>query len=238
MLNQLKYFVHQLRHPALCEVWLLHSITTEYSQDRELRACEISPATLESKICDAIGQHNEFISVAELEKVIANGNNNKKKYICVTLDDGYRNNFTTALPIFVKYNVPFCVFACPGFIMGDYNPGIDDEKEMLSVRELQKLAQHPLCTIGAHSMSHLHLDKADKNVQAEELMASKRVLEEWIGKEVLYFAYPYGCTNTDSYSALQMTGFHLGFGAWGGAMKKNDFNKWWIPRVIVSEIEL
>lgn len=234
MLNQLRHYIHQLRHPVLCEVWLLHSITTDYSQDRELRACEISPTTLESKIIDAMNQHKEFISVAELEKVIAKGNS-RKEYICVTMDDGYRNNLTTALPIFMKYKVPFCVFVCPGFITGDVNPGIDVKKEMLSIVELQKLAQHSLCTIGAHSMSHQHLDQTTKEVQERELIESKRILEEWIGKEVSYLAYPYGSTNTDSYSALQMAGFHLGFGAWGGAMKKNDFNKWWIPRVIVSE---
>lgn len=234
MFNQLRHYIQQLRHPVLCEVWLLHSITTDYSQNRELRACEVSPTTLENKIQEAISQHKEFISVAELEKVIVDGKK-RKEYICVTLDDGYSNNFTTALPIFIKYNVPFCVFACPGFIMGNYNPGIDDRKEMLSVAELQKLAQHPLCTIGAHSMSHLHLDQATKEIQNRELIESKRILEEWTGKEVLYFAYPYGSFNMDSYTALQAAGYHLGFGAWGGAIKENNFNKLWIPRVIISE---
>lgn len=237
MLNQLRGYIHQLRHPILCEVWLLHSITTNYSQDGGLRACEVSPTTLENKIQEAISQHKKFISVAELEKVIAKGNS-RKEYICVTMDDGYRNNLTTALPIFMKYKVPFCVFVCPGFITGDVNPGIDVKKEMLSIAELQKLAQHPLCTIGAHSMSHLHLDQATKEVQERELIESKRILEEWIGKDVLYFAYPYGSTNADSCSALQLAGYHLGFGAWGGAIKKNNFNKWRIPRIIISEITL
>lgn len=237
MFNKIKQYFYQLRHPVLCEVWLLHSITKDYSQNKGLRACEVSPTTLENKIQEAMSQHKEFISVADLENVIANGKKGKE-YICVTLDDGYRNNLTTALPIFIKYKIPFCVFVCPGFITGDFNPSIDDKKEMLSIAELQKLAQHPLCTIGAHSMSHLHLDQATKEVQERELIESKRILEEWIGKDVLYFAYPYGSTNADSCSALQMAGFHLAFGAWGGAMKKNDFNKWWIPRVIVSEIEL
>lgn len=38
------------------------------------------------------------------------------KVMCFTLDDGYLNNITHALPIFDKYKVPFTIFPCSGFI--------------------------------------------------------------------------------------------------------------------------
>ena len=38
--------------------------------------------------------------------------------ICVTFDDGYRDNYTNALPILKKYNVPATVFVATSFLDG------------------------------------------------------------------------------------------------------------------------
>ena len=46
--------------------------------------------------------------------------------------------------------------------------------------------------IGAHSVSHPRLDELDPRTMAREVGASKRHLEETIGREVTSFAYPYG----------------------------------------------
>ena len=37
------------------------------------------------------------------------------KSIAITLDDGYRNNFEQALPVFQRHAVPFTIYVCPGF---------------------------------------------------------------------------------------------------------------------------
>ncbi len=39
-----------------------------------------------------------------------------KPFICITFDDGYRDNYTDAYPVFLKHNVPFTVFLTTGLV--------------------------------------------------------------------------------------------------------------------------
>ena len=66
------------------------------------------------------------------------------------------------------------------------------KKMALSWDQVIELSNHPLVTIGAHTVNHLALSKLSENKVIEEIIDSIKIIEEKIGKPVLYFAYPIG----------------------------------------------
>lgn len=57
---------------------------------------------------------------------------------------------------------------------------------------LRHLSSDPLCTIGAHSMTHARLSRLDRNEMLGELRQSRDVIGEMLGRRPDFFAYPYG----------------------------------------------
>jgi len=62
----------------------------------------------------------------------------------------------------------------------------------LALDELRRLADSPLVTLGAHSMTHPSLAALPADRQRQEILGSKTWLEEFIGRQVAVFSYPFG----------------------------------------------
>ncbi|MBL4862637.1 MAG: polysaccharide deacetylase family protein [Crocinitomicaceae bacterium] len=83
-------------------------------------------------------------------------------------------------------------------------------KNALTWEEIKVASDHPLITIGAHSLNHLPLANLTENEAFEEMMESKRIIENKIQKKVEHFAYPYGGlsdANQREYFLAKKTGF-------------------------------
>ncbi len=72
-----------------------------------------------------------------------------------------------------------------------------DPHAPLTIAELQRLASHPLVTIGAHTVSHPILANAPPGVQREEIAGSCAVLRTWLGRSPAIFAFPNGRPGVD-----------------------------------------
>ena len=70
----------------------------------------ITPEFLEQTIVSLKQRDFRFISLDELHLIIQTGKKPNKKCICITLDDGYRDNVIYGLPIFKKHEVPFTIY--------------------------------------------------------------------------------------------------------------------------------
>ncbi|MDM8542631.1 polysaccharide deacetylase family protein [Desulfococcaceae bacterium HSG9] len=77
----------------------------------------------------------------------------------------------------------------------------------LSKKELLLLKQGELIEIGAHTVSHPSLSMLSKNRQQDEIMQNKIVLEEYLGQQVNFFAYPYGKYSMQTRTIVQEAGF-------------------------------
>ncbi|ANE31779.1 polysaccharide deacetylase family protein [Campylobacter hyointestinalis] len=108
-----------------------------------------------------------------------------KNSVSITIDDGYKDNLI-GIEILEKYKIPYTIYIATGFI---------DKSMYLSKQDLIDISKSALCTLGTHSMNHVHLSTLPKNKQFNELNDSKKKLEDIIQKQVINFSYPYGDYN-------------------------------------------
>jgi len=78
---------------------------------------------------------------------------------------------------------------------------------LLSSEEIKLLAKEELFEIGAHSMTHMDLASLSKQQQYNEIIGSKKTLEQLIGTPVVSFSYPYGIKTPETISLVQEAGF-------------------------------
>ena len=91
----------------------------------------------------------------------------------------------------------------------------------LSWEQISELAADPLCTIGAHTVSHYSLPLLSDEEIRKELSVGKKKIEDRIKKPVKHFAYPFG--NWDNRVArLAMEQYNTATLAWGGLVRKGD----------------
>ena len=101
----------------------------------------------------------------------------------ITFDDGLEDTFTVAYPILRRRQIPFTVFVLSHMVG---QPGY------LSAEQLKKMQRDPLVTIGVHGSKHRILTECTPEEQAEEIFASKQVLEKLLGQTCDLFAYSHG----------------------------------------------
>lgn len=227
-----RYWYQWTRH-AIGGVWMLHRVTDEVSVLESQRRYEITPAKLESLIRTYLERGYEFVSMAEVEKRMSGDSNGK--FVAVTLDDGYEDNYSVAYPIFKKYNVPFCVYIAEGLITGGVYPKQLRGYKMLTEKQIIELSKSPLCTIGSHTKSHAALDTLSKDEQYAEVKHCKEWIECVLGHSVRDFAYPYGKSNKETYDIVREIGIERAvLAGGGGVLSRTGRLKLAIPRIVVT----
>lgn len=122
--------------------------------------------------------------------------------LSITFDDAYRSVFELAFPILRGLGLTATVFVPTSFVDTGAPmawPGIDQwlggpfERELIGMSwdELGELSQAGW-EIGSHTHTHPHLPELGDDALAEELVVSRRVCGERIGRPCASLAYPYG----------------------------------------------
>lgn len=113
------------------------------------------------------------------------------------------------------------------------------DKEMLTWNEIQELDNHPLITIGAHTVNHKVLSLVPENDLHAEIIRSKNILEEKLGHEIRHFAYPYGDlyqVRSREIKASANAGFESAFISPSGHLfPKHRFHMQALPRVMIED---
>jgi peptidoglycan/xylan/chitin deacetylase (PgdA/CDA1 family) len=97
---------------GLGHIFMLHRVLPESLRNLYIinRDLAITPEFLEESINFFRGQGYVFLSLDEVSQILSSGHRPKHKFICFTLDDGYRDNLEFGFPIFQKLGVPITIY--------------------------------------------------------------------------------------------------------------------------------
>ncbi|MFA6320421.1 MAG: polysaccharide deacetylase family protein [Candidatus Omnitrophota bacterium] len=194
------FFVLAITAALLIETSYVVPVLMYHSIDNNDKASKlsVSPESFERQMEFL---HKNKYNVIPLERAVSYINKKERppfKTIAITLDDGFENNYTAAYPILKKYNIPAAIFVIVDKVG---SPGF------LTWPQIKEMSDSGLITIGSHTRTHFWLSGSDDKFLKNELVDSKKILEEKLGKKVNIFCYPMGFFDTNSKKAVEAAGY-------------------------------
>lgn len=163
----------------------------------------------------------------EIISAIENGGKLPEHAVWVTFDDGYKDNYTNVYPMLKELNIPATFFITTGFINqkevpADVALGLDPKgltNLFMSWEEILDLKKNGF-SIGGHTATHRILSAMNIGESENEILESKKEIEEKIQKKIYSFAYPHGKEADINFEIhpkmLQRCGFKLAVTTLGG----------------------
>jgi peptidoglycan/xylan/chitin deacetylase (PgdA/CDA1 family) len=118
-----------------------------------------------------------------------------RKIVVITFDDGYRDFLTDAFPVLSEYGYSATMFLPTAYI-GDQRKSFGD-RECLTWSEVRNLDNAGI-EFGSHTVTHPRLTTLSVAAVRAELEFSKKTIEDYLGKEVNTFAYPFAFPQTQT----------------------------------------
>ena len=154
-----------------------------------------------------------------------------RKPILITFDDGSSTVFSEALPLLRRHGFSAALFMVASRLglsaLWD-GEAEDADHRQLTAGELRALRAEGWL-IGSHSVTHARMTSLTPERRADELIQSKKTLEEAVGAELDWFAYPYGAFDSGLRDAVSRAGYRIAF-----ATEDGDGDLFSVPRRIIG----
>lgn len=148
-----------------------------------------------------------------------------KKWIMLTFDDGYKDNYENAFPILKKYQFKGIIYVLDGIEYNKWdvdNPGNPEKRfTLMNQDELLEMQNYGI-EFGGHTSTHPRLAELSTEQVKSEIINSKSNIEKIIGKELLSFAYPYGSLNEEVKRIPQEAGYKFAVATDSGSIVFSD----------------
>jgi peptidoglycan/xylan/chitin deacetylase (PgdA/CDA1 family) len=130
--------------------------------------------------------------------------------VVLTFDDAYASFLDYVAPVLADFDYPATVYAISDWL-GQPMRWSDPDPEracprLMTGTELRGLRQAGI-SVGSHGRRHRRLAELTPNEQADELVASRKRLENILGEPVLDLCYPFGRFNAHSVQAAVSAGY-------------------------------
>jgi len=184
---------------------MYHSIK-RVDRNEVMRSLHVSPLSfkIQMYLLKILGYRG--CSVSEAVELLNTDRN--EKVVALTFDDGYKNFFSTALPILETLGFSATVYVVTDLIgatnLWDRDTGIS-ANDLMTLEEIKSCKSKGI-EIGCHSATHAKLDQKSTDLE-REIGRAKKDLELALNTRIDTFCYPYGLYDKRVAAEVEISGF-------------------------------
>ena len=165
----------------------------------------------------------EFVNPKNFEKDLKE--KKRKRKILLTIDDEFLSFYENAWPILKKEKIPFILFVNTREV-GAFN--------YMNWEQIKIVNQESFVEIGNHSHSHEYLVDENYDFIKNDIEKSIEIFKEKLGKNSIFFSYPFGEYSLDFKNIIRSLKFKYAFGQHSGVIDQTkDFYE--LPRFPINE---
>ena len=105
----------RMAHPSGAIMLMYHSVATDEDALFIDPPNRIAPVLFDRQMA-FLRRHRRVVSYSQLVDCIAAGDTPPAGTVCITFDDGYRDNLTVAAPILARHGLPATLFVATGYV--------------------------------------------------------------------------------------------------------------------------
>ena len=168
--------------PAGAIILVYHSVAADEAAPYIRPANRIHPGLFERQMA-FLAAKRRVIALSELVDEIAAGRSPPVGTVCITFDDGYRDNLTVAAPILERYRLPATVFLATGYLERGEAQWSDTLHWLLAGRAVP-------AAVDAHLLEASHDERARLLGAVEPAATGRRLMLNWDEARELQRRYP------------------------------------------------
>ncbi len=176
---------------------LMYHMISDPIKGAKFNSLRVSPEMFEKQLCYLTENGWHFFTMSEL---VSKEDQLPEKSIALTFDDGYQDNFTKALPLLKKYKAKATIYLVVDRHNREWsskrkkknNSGELMAEPKLLDEQVTELLESGLVEIGSHTITHDNLPRLTKQQKFEEIINSKKEIEELFCIKCRSFCYPFG----------------------------------------------
>ena len=151
--------------------------------------------------------------------------NKLQRKILLTIDDGFLSFYKNAWPILKEKKIPFILFVSTREV-GAFN--------YMNWEQIRELSKEDFVEIGNHSHTHEYLVDENNELIKKDIETSIAIFEKNLGKNSIFFSYPFGEYSNDFKSIIKNFGFEYAFGQHSGVIDETK-DLYELPRYPINE---
>lgn len=220
-------------------VLMYHMISEHLPKNQsKFNRLRVKPNEFEKQLIWLKEKGFKSFTLSELVKL----ENIPEKSIVLTFDDGYEDNFANAFPLLKKYNFKATIYIVLNRFENNWAMDKDlnqasgelNSEKMLSNEQIKEMLDSGLIEIGSHTLDHVNLPKLTKEEKEEQVIKSKKQIEDIFNIRCESFAYPFGFYDKDSVKIVNEANYTNATTTVNGVFDKDKYSNFEIPRIMIS----